>query len=72
MADHKEQATPNDLPDLLEVFYSAYEGRATLDEIITTTTGGRKFLTQMYERAIKSEPAAQQPKLFVVRDDNGR
>lgn len=71
MAKHTGLATPDDLPDLLEVFYSAFAGRPTLLEVITLTPGGREFLRQMYEPAIKSEPATQQPKLFVARDGNG-
>ncbi len=70
MAEAFEPATLQDLPDIVDVFFSAFNGEA-MANIFPPTPAGREFMRQLYEKCIKSEPGNQTTKVFVVRDDHG-
>ena len=70
MAQAFEPATLQDLPDIVDVFFSAFNGE-DMANIFPPTPEGREFMRQLYEKCIKSEPGNQSTKVFVVRDDQG-
>ena len=63
-------ATLEDLPDLVEIFYSGFNS-GRMPELFPPTPQGREFIKRMYEKCIKSEPGSQASRVFVARDQRG-